>query len=227
MKSSAKIPYSQHPFPGHHEPPAKPMQLTTPDLQQDKTPKMSMPSTNGLTLEQKCKTPSCSSAQSKVATISNNLWTRPKMDPVDDMTQLNPGAPTRGTQSLRGTLLVQKDTQAVQGISLNLNQENYVSVALSMPNSKPPAAEPTALHPVIPTSTITLMAAILEYLLLSQSCSPGSMASLLLPAGYRYWNHHQPTCQAQLVKSRTSYFRWTCNTGIWHGISSLTAMLKS
>jgi len=113
MKSSAKIPYSQCLFQGHHKPPAKPTQLSTPDLQQHKTPMTSMTLTKGLTFEPKHKTPSCSSVQSKVATISNNVWTRPKMDPVDDMSQLDPGAPTRVTPSLRGTLLVQKDTQAI------------------------------------------------------------------------------------------------------------------
>ena len=176
-------------------------------LQQHQTPTMSMPLTKGLTVEQKCTIPSHSSDQNMVAKISNNVWTRPKMDPVNNMSQLNPGAPTRGTWSLKGSPLVQKEKQAIQGIYLNPNQDTYACVDMSMPDSKP-LAEPSALHPAVPTSTIVVMAAILEYLLLSQLCSPGSTASSLLPAGYQYWNHHWPPCQAQLVKSQTSYFRW-------------------
>jgi len=176
-------------------------------LQQHQIPKKSMASTKGLTFEQKRKIPFCSSAQSKVATISNNLWTRPKTDSVDNMSKLNPGAPTRGTRSLRGSPAVQKDAQATRGLYLNRTQENFASVAMSMPDSKLPA-ELTALHRAVPTSTIVVMAAILEYLLLSQSFNPGSTASTLLSAGYRYWNHHRPPSQAQLGKSQTSYFRW-------------------
>jgi len=174
-------------------------------LQQHQIPKKSMASTKGLTFEQKRKIPFCSSAQSKVATISNNLWTRPKTDSVNNMSKLNPGAPTRGTRSLRGSPAVQKDAQAKR--RLYSNQENFASVAMSMPDSKLPA-ELTALHRAVPTSTIVVMAAIMEYLLLSQSFNPGSTASTLLSAGYRYWNHHRPPSQAQLGKSQTSYFRW-------------------
>jgi len=102
---------------------------------------------------------------------------------------------------------------------------------MSMPKLKPPA-EPPALHPAVLTSAIAVMAAILEYLLLSQLCTAqgpwhphfylqviGIGTTTNHPARHNWWSLRHPT-----IDGLQQLFS---NAGIWHGISSLTAMLKS
>ncbi len=207
MQGGADKPYSHRPPHGYHEPMAHPTQRPALDLQQHKRPTISVPLTKGQIFDQQCTTPSLRLVQSMGSKISGNLLARQTTVSVDDNPQPNPGANTGGNYSHRGTLLAHKDTQAIRGTSLLPNPNKSASAAMSKPNFHSPAEFP-AQHPVVTTSALTVMAAILRYILLARLRSPRSTTSPLVPASYRYWNHHRSSCQAQWAKSRTSYWRW-------------------
>jgi len=209
LQDGANNPHTHFSLQEHHEPLAKPMQTPGTDLlQQQKKYTTSAPLTKKQQNHQMRITPILSTAQNRVPTSPSNLQARINTDTVDAGPQQQPGAHTRGA-CLQGTTLAQMDTPGLRGIISSTNQENSAKAAMSTPNSNFPVKPPISL-PGASMNAIAVMAAILGNILLATPSSPGSTASPLFsfPTGYRYWNYHRPSCQAQLAKSRTSYLYW-------------------